>query len=198
MGGCGSGRQSGWSADKCEDYRSIDFAWLKRQGILDRTSWSNINWSQGGEKVASIQVRAEPGGLRLSYRTRNPGEEWQDVDEVIPFSYTPTRFGGQRRWFQCLSCGRNCRVIYGGGLYRCRKCCNLKYESQYEPCWIRVASKAQKIRERLGGSTVLDDCFPEKPLNMQWKTYERLKKQDEMLLERWAVISMEWMHKCGR
>ena len=38
-----------------------------------------------------------------------------DVDELVPFVYTPTKFGGRRRWLSCLKCGRGCRKIYGRG-----------------------------------------------------------------------------------
>jgi hypothetical protein len=196
MGGRGSGRGAGWSADKTGDMRSIDLAWLKRNGVLDRADWSSINWSRAGQRVAWIQVKAEPEGLRLSYRTRSLGEsEWRDVNELIPFANTSMPFGGQRRWFVCPSCGRNCRVIYGGSYFRCRRCHGLKYDTQYEPDWLRVATKAQKIRERLGGSAALDDIFPAKPKHMHWRTYRRLEKLDEELMAMWAQSTLTRMYR---
>ena len=32
-----------------------------------------------------------------------------DVDELVPFVCTPTRFGGRRQRLRCLKCGRGCR-----------------------------------------------------------------------------------------
>ncbi|GBF27477.1 hypothetical protein MnTg02_02530 [bacterium MnTg02] len=181
MGGMGSGRPSGLGAYKCEDYRSIDLAWLNREGFLNRHWWSTITWSRGGETTASIRVKAEQRGLRLSYRARDWGGEWEDVEELIPFSYSATNFDSRRRWFRCLSCGRDCRILYGGKVYRCRKCFGLKYQSQYEPGFGRALSQAQKIREKLGGSLCTDDPFPEKPRGMHWKTYRRLEAKEAYL-----------------
>ena len=195
MGGPGSGRFGGILTDKCEDYRPVDLAWLKRKGTLDSWGWSTITWSRGGEVRSSIQVKREEGGVRFRYRARNQGDEWEDVNELMPFAYTRTNFGGRRRWFECLSCRRNCRVLYGGKYYRCRRCWNLRYESQYEPAWVRPLSRAQKIRERLGGSGSLDELFPEKPKGMHWRTYNRLKRQDDLLTDRWATMTMDWMDK---
>jgi hypothetical protein len=39
--------------------------------------------------------------------------------------------------------------------------------------------KARKIRERMGGSANLSDSFPDKPKNMHWKTYWRLRERSE-------------------
>ena len=177
----GSGRPWGFSANKCEDFRSIDLAWLNDKGILKRRTRTAITWSRGGEKTGSIQVKAEERGLRITCRTRDWGGEWEDISEFVPFSYSATNFDGQRRWFRCLSCGRNCRILYGGKVYRCRKCYGLKYRSQCEPAYGRALSQAQNIRERLGGSLCTDDPFPEKPKGMHWKTYRRLEAKEAEL-----------------
>jgi len=183
LGGIGSGRPGsmGMLVDKCEDYRSIDLAWLRREGSLTPGYSGRIRWSRGGTETASVNYRIEPAGLRLIYRTRRNGEEWRDIDEVFPFVFTATNFAGQRRWLECLSCGRRCQVLYGGAYFRCRRCHGLKYESQYEPAWLRGTTRAQKIRERYGGSGSLDEPFPAKPKGMHWRTYGRLVAEDERL-----------------
>jgi hypothetical protein len=56
-------------------------------------------------------------GLQLIYSAGG-----ESIAELVPFAYTATAFGGQRKWFQCLSCRRRCRVLYGGKYFRCRKC----------------------------------------------------------------------------
>ncbi|MFM9847002.1 MAG: hypothetical protein ACKVP3_07570 [Hyphomicrobiaceae bacterium] len=100
---------------------------------------------------------------------------------------TETNFAGQRQWFQCLSCARRCRILYGGTLFRCRKCQGLRYETQYEPPFARAATRALKIRERLGSKGGIDDRFPDKPKRMHWQTYERLRDEAERHENAWAV-----------
>jgi hypothetical protein len=46
------------------------------------------------------------------------------------FATTATCFVGERRWFTCPGCGRRCRIVYGGKLFRCRLCYRLTYASQ--------------------------------------------------------------------
>jgi len=182
MGGRGSGRYGGYRAATCEDYHAIDLAWLRRKGVLKRLTWSRITWSRGGERVASIGVRSEGDGLRLRYRARSrQSDKWAEFNEFIPFTYTDTNFGGRRPWFECPSCGRRCRVLYGGKRYRCRNCHRLKYKSQYETGWRRAESRACRISERLGGTGVIDDPLPAKPKGMHWATYVRLFQRHEAL-----------------
>jgi hypothetical protein len=176
----------GMLVDKCEDYRSVDLAWLRRKKCLQPGNSGRITWSRGGSVTAWISYRIETSGLRLIYRTRRNGEEWRDIEELFPFLYTTTNFSGHRRWLQCLSCDHRCRILYGGTYFRCRRCHHLKYEAQYEPAWLRGVSRAQKIRERYGGSGSLDEPFPEKPKGMHWRTYRRLAAQDERLTAIWV------------
>jgi hypothetical protein len=195
MGGIGSGRPSGtgmWR-DKCHDYLSIDLAWLRKQGCLRPGRRGELTWSRGGQQVGNIQYRVEASGLRLIYRTRPYGGEWSSVNELISFDYTQTNFSGRRAWFQCPSCRQRCRILYGGSRFRCRNCHGLVYETQYEPPFARAATRALKIRKRLGGNGGIDDFFPEKPKGMHWKTYDRLRQEDEQLRNAWvAGISAKW------
>ena len=184
----------GMLVDKCEDYRSVDLAWLRREGYFKTGHSGRITWSRGGSVTAWIRYQVEGHGLRLIYRTRRSGDvEWRDIDELFPFIYTATNFAGRRQWLQCLSCQRCCRVLYGGAYFRCRRCHGLRYESQYEPAWLSGTSRAQKIRERYGGSGSLDEPFPDKPKGMHWRTYDRLVAQDERLTAIWVRgISEKW------
>jgi hypothetical protein len=188
MGGSGSGRTAsfGLTVNKCHEFHSIDLAWLRRKKLLNVGHWSSINWSRGGLPTGSIRMACLPDAIRLIYRHRRGEGEWHDVNELVPLIETVTAFGGKRQWFQCISCRRRCRILYGGAYFRCRRCHNLKYETQYEPPFARAATRALKIRERLGGKGGIDDCFPDKPKAMHWRTYDRLAAEVERLQHNWA------------
>ena len=79
MGGRGSGRNAGLRASTTEDYLAVDLAWMKRKGCLRTGYAGQITWSRAGAVFASINYRVEQAGLRLIYRTRSHGGEWQDA-----------------------------------------------------------------------------------------------------------------------
>ena len=194
MGGLGSGRHGYGQAAKTHEYHAIDLAYMNRRKLLRVGSSGTLTWTRGSERTGWIRYKVEHHGLMLSYKTRCWGEdEWQPIDELVPFAWSNTQFGGTRRWFRCLSCGRRCRVVYGGGYFRCRKCYQLKYETQYERPWGRAITKAQKIRQRLGGDGSMDDWFPEKPKGMHWKTYRRLEAIDADAQDLWAGLLAVWL-----
>ncbi|HEY8125293.1 MAG TPA: hypothetical protein VIF88_07725, partial [Methylocystis sp.] len=96
MGGFGSGRPSGTGRDKVESCRSIDVNRLHKKGCL-RDGWAGgWQWANEGEKVASINLRAEADRLHLSYRVRIGGGEWEDVAETVGIVSAPCRYGGVR------------------------------------------------------------------------------------------------------
>ncbi len=188
MGGSGSGRRSsfGLGVDKCHEFQSIDLTWLRKRKLDCVGVWSTLRWSRRGQETGSIRIEYLQRGLRLVYRTRLRGDEWVNVDEVVPFVSMPLRFGGIRKWLSCLSCGRHCRILYGGNYFRCRTCHGLKYETQYEPGFARAATRAIKIRERLGSDGGIDDYFPPRPKGMHRRTYERLRAEEERCQQVWA------------
>jgi hypothetical protein len=113
MGGFGSGGRNATGAATCESCLSIDLAWLRRRGMLQLGRHSPLTWSLAGEQTGSIMI-AQHDGVRLRYQTKDRDGLPVDVNELVPFVYTPTRFGGRRQWLRCLKCGRGCRKIYGG------------------------------------------------------------------------------------
>jgi hypothetical protein len=184
MGGVGSGRPRGSRRQTVESCRWIDVNRLHREGCL-RRGWSGgWQWIRDGEKVASIDLRAEGDRLHLSYRVRSHGGEWQDVNETVRLVRISCRFGGARPYFTCpgvvngIACGRRVAKLYGGGSYFvCRHCYRLSYASQSEGEWDRAVRRAGKIRQRLGGEPYARYVFPKRPKGMWRRTYEGLRQR---------------------
>jgi hypothetical protein len=181
MGGIGSG--SWYRFDKkttTDECQSIDVRYLHRNGLLQPGHSFSLRWSQAGKQIGSIGgVAHDDDRVTFFYRHRrgDSGGDWKDVKETVPLEWTPCNFGGERPWFVCPEavCGRRVAVLYGPGRYfLCRHCYDLSYRSQREDSMYGALRRAQKIRERLGGSANMTEPFPEKPKGMHWKTYERL------------------------
>src|SRR4029450_5831289 len=100
MGGLGSGRPS-LGAPTCEGCLNIDLAWLRRRGMLAPGRFSTLTWSRLGEQTGSITLAAQRGGVRLMYGTKGRDGMPVDVNELVTFVYTATRFGGRRQWLRC-------------------------------------------------------------------------------------------------
>ena len=184
MGGFGSGRPSGSGRDKVEYSRSIDVNKLHRTGCL-RPGWAGSwQWTRDGEKVASINLRAEEDRLHLSYRVRIGGGEWENVAETVRIVRVPCRFGGSRPYFICagvvngIACGRRVVKLHGPGRYfLCRHCYRLANASQSEGAWDRTLRRANKIKQRLGGDPGMGSLFPPKPKGMWQRTYDHLREE---------------------
>jgi hypothetical protein len=201
MGGFGSGRPSGTGRDKVENCRSIDVSRLQKTGCL-RDGWvGGWRWRSDGEKVASINLRAEADRLHLSYCVRIGGGECEDVAETVGIVSAPCRYGGVRPYFICpgvvngVACGRRVAKLHGAGRYfLCRHCGRLGYSSQSEGARDRALRRANKIRRRLGGDPDLVAPFPPKPRGMWRRTYERLREQAlaaEMLADEAFALQAE-------
>ena len=110
------------------------------------------------------------------YRHRRGGGDWQSEEYPVRLAHSPCHLGGFRKWFLCPArgCGRRVAVLYGGGIFACRDCHQLAYESQREKPHERALSRAQKLHVRLGGNGAVADGLPPKPKGMHWKTYRTL------------------------
>ena len=196
MGGRGSGNRWRSSSSTCEAYKRIDLRFLKKRDRLGYDQRYSLSWSHGDEPSGSIKYWAYASHLKLEYRSRSHGdEEWQNVEQHVPFDFTPLHLGGQRQWFRCPRCHRRCLVLYGGARFYCRKCYRLKYQTQSEDGWQRQMTKAQKIRKRLGGSESIDEIFPVKPKGMHWKNYHRLEAIDASANLLWQAMVAQFIAK---
>ena len=182
MGGFGSGRRSGSGRDKVEYSRLIDVNRLHKAGCLTPGWTRSWQWTQDGEKVASINLRAEPDRMHLSYRVRIAGGDWESIEEPVRIVRIACHFGGARPYFICpgvvngIACERRVAKLHGPGRYfLCRHCYRLAHASQGEGPWDRTLRRANKLRQRLGGDPGMATPFPPKPKGMWWRTYERLR-----------------------
>jgi hypothetical protein len=183
MGGFGSGRPVGFGRDTVEASRSIDVSRLHREGCL-RPGWTGgWQWTRDGDKVASINLRAEADRLYLLYRVRIGGD-WENVAETVRIVRVPCPFGGARAYFICpgvvngIACGRRVAKLHGPGRYfLCRHCYCLAHASQSENGWDRAVRRVRKISRRLGGDLDIAESFPKKPKGMWQRTYNHLTER---------------------
>ena len=133
--------------------------------------------AKDGYVAVSVQYRLAPDHMRLEYSVTRQGEKVA-INERFDFAFTEQPFGGSRRWIVCRSCQRRCRVIYGGVYFRCRQCYRATYPSQYELIRLPGISRADRMRDKLGGDPGLLNPFPRKPKGMHWRTYRRLQRED--------------------
>ena len=175
----------GWSRggkSTTDDFTRLDVRYLSRNGNLRPGSSSTVRWSRNGDEVGSIGVRSTFDSVVLSYRRRFGGSgEWKSEEYPVGLEWAACNYGGKRPWFLCPArgCGRRVAVLYGGGIFACRHCHRLAYESQREQAYSRAMIRAQAIRTSLGGSPSLGESFPAKPKGMHWRTYERLRLEAE-------------------
>jgi len=183
MGGTGSGR---FGAKKTtSDYRKLDIRRLKSEGLLLPNLAFEWQWSRHGKVFASIRMRTEENRVRLIYRHRNHGEdEWQDENYPVYLDWTACHLGSKRPWFLCPArgCDRRVALLYGGGIFACRHCYQLAYDSQRETSYDRAAHRADKIRKKLGWEPGILNGNGWKPKGMHWITYQRLTARHDAFM----------------
>ena len=185
MGGYGSGRKYGKRTTN--NMWRLDVYYLHKQGLLESGRTSTMSWSRNGEKLASIDIRAEAGRIILQYHTRpQGGGEWEAKKYPVALEWTACHFGGQRPWFLCPCCDRRVAVLYGGSIYACRHCHDLAYSCQREQTHDRLLSRVQKVRDRLGW----EKKHGSKPKGIHWRTFERLiREHDRCDAALWGAVA---------
>jgi hypothetical protein len=177
VGGLGSGRyrfSSGRSTT--DDYRSIDIRRWQRDGLITSGGSFGWTWKQRGEVVASIRVKTESYAVTLNYRHRLYSGDWKDESYKVQLDWTDCHYGRRRPWFLCPArgCWRRVAILYCGGIFACRHCIRLAYDSQRESPGDRAARRADRIRERLQWEPGILNGEGIKPKGMHWRTYWKL------------------------
>ena len=184
MGGPGSGTWYRWDKrTTVDEVKRLDVHWLHRQACLRPSARATVTWHRGAQQTGSVGVAMVDGYLVVECRYRQRGAEaWEDVRQVITLDWTVCHYGGKRPWFLCPGCRRRVAVLSGDGKwFLCRHCYWLPYASQCERGQDRHYRKVRKIRNRLGAShNLTEPVWPwHKPKGMHWRTWERLRQQEE-------------------
>jgi len=158
------------------DYRRIDVRRWQRDELLAPGSFFTWSWSRDGEQTASIGVVVYSDYVLLTYTYSQYESEPVQLNCAVNLERTPCNYGGVRVWFCCPArgCGRRVAILYGRGLFACRHCLTLGYDSQRQTPHSRALCRAQGVLMKLGGSGSMVEPFPHKPKRMHWRTYHEL------------------------
>jgi hypothetical protein len=181
-----------------EGTRAIDVMSLERGGYLAGSRLGSLQWASRDSSTASVLLTGGRGAVRLDYRVRSRGEDWQPVSQVIPVHWTPCRFGGERPWFICdvssngVYCGRRVAKLYGGGrLFACRRCYRLGYAVQRGGPADRAHHHLACLHRKLGAAYADPSApTPPKPKWMRWRTFSRITQRIEAANEQLDAIFM--------
>lgn len=173
MGGYNSGRH-GWRG-RMEERKKLDIRWMRAKGWLRPGTSGSIQWNRWGESIGSISYSAHESGLFTTWTILSGDDSGSKVSISIPIRGRPCRFGGERLYWGCPSCGRTCEVLVLANTARfwgCRRCLRTRYHSQGLQPADRMQQRADAIYDRLGGAD--DRDLVHKPKWMRWKTFNRL------------------------
>jgi hypothetical protein len=179
-----------------EGTRSIDVMKMARAGCLVPSQLHSWQWIWRGGSTASVLVTGGHEAIRLDYRMKPAGGDWETVSQCVPIHWSPCRFGGERPWFICnvssngVYCGRRVSKLYSGGrLFACRHCYRLGYGVERGGLMDRAHHRLARLHRRLGADyNGPDRAPPPKPKWMRLMTYSRITKQLEAGQEQLDVV----------
>ena len=197
MGGFGSGSYyRGSSRLTIEETKRIDIRYLKKRGMLLANTRGTLSWTCGSEPAGDISYTMFDREMRLNFRYRCNGGEWEKLEQIIWFTETPCNYGGSRKWFRCPQCDTRVAVLYGANVkFLCRHCYRLPYASQGESALDRMSRKADKIGKKLEADEYVVDADQWKPKGMHWRTFYNLKMAEIQMDER---MNNAFMARFGR
>lgn len=202
MGAKGLGRHYRFDTrlytDDCLD---LDIRLMNQRDWLNKTGYQNLSWKRNGQEIGSVkflvwtrvQFPDEKPNIRLKYKSRINGGEWQELNYEIELETTKCNFGGLRYWFKCPECNKRACVLYSGTIFKCRICSNLVHKSRNESTLDQATRRLDKEKAKLFPE--LDLCFYDsvdwldKPKWMRHKTFDA-KKAELLALERKATDLM--------
>jgi len=154
MGGLGSGRYYRSSnSTTMEETKRIDIRYMRQHRLLKPNWTGSLSWTHSdGSAAGDIRYSCYADRIVFHYRYRNWGDEWESIDPVVRFDFTPCHIGGSRQWFVCPSCERRCELLCLAGKWpACGKCYRLPYQSQLDDQLSRLQRRQDKLESMLWG-----------------------------------------------
>lgn len=180
MGGQGSGRYYRSSnVTTVEETKRIDIRYMRRHNLLKPNYTGSLQWTRSdGSSSGDIRYSCYQSHIIFHYRFRYLGTaDWEAVDLVVWFDFTPCNIGGVRQWFICPACKKRCEILCLADKWpACRKCYRLPYQSQLEDRLGRLQLKQTKLENMLWGKD-----------RKWWRKAKR-----EQLFSQYEAVSMEW------
>lgn len=106
-----------------DDYRKLSIDVFRKKGQWKGMS-GYITWSRGSVPYARAFFIIRDNTIILSWQSRQ-----ETVTQTIPTTTVRANYG-KRHYFKCPRCNRSVVILYlEKGLFLCRKCCGLTYES---------------------------------------------------------------------
>lgn len=175
-----------WRKTNTGEPLSVSVSYLSKHNMLRSGFTGTLSWSRRGVRIGSVSYSCSCDELQLTYTvtdtiTRQQAKQCQSIQ----LSRSACHFGGYRSWFVCprVGCGRRVASLYSvGGLFFCRHCHQLGYESQQVCITDRHTLKADKIRDKLKWDAGILNGTGLKPKGMHWRTYWRLYAEHQRIV----------------
>lgn len=198
-----------------EGTRRIDIRQLQRTGFFKQAppttkgyATSQQSWSSRGENTGSALIKYTRGDnfIHVIYHISDDSGLNEDRKDKVGLDIIETGFG-ERSYFLCPHCyTRTTTILFHGARLKCRKCANLNYGSSQECSkglqgTINKATRhIRKLQKKLEvDSSYIDNIPYEKPLNMHWKTYNKLRNElmewQELRNNCFGALCVEFMKK---
>ena len=204
MGSMGSGGHNWRHRGTVEGCRRIDAAKMQKHGVLADGWFGRWTWTSEDGEQNYIHVFGGRHFVRLNYRYRQNGGDWQDVSETVHLDWSPRNFGGEQAYFRCPRCNARRRYLIGAGRrFLCRTCHGLVHASSREGRSDRIFRKGWKVKRKIGADLALGGHRGTRPKGMHRVTHARLLAEvDELesaamddsyrLLMRMQARSIRW------
>lgn len=157
-----------------DDFLRIKIHDLIREGFLEQGTVFSLEIKFRGETTV-IQGRTVDSQMYLRCNGQSQSIQIKTVPNV--------NNSGRRSWFVCPHCGYGAVNLYWDGLFLCRKCLNLCYQSQKQRPYYRDKQRAELLRKRLGWVPGILNPRGGRPRNMHTRTYERLVAEYDSVVE---------------
>ena len=132
-----------------------------------------------GAVALDIDIAEDVGTVRLRLARPDAAGIMQAVgDQVVTIVASRQPRGGLRWRFVCPRTGDRCETLFspsGASAFAGRTAWRLSYLSQRRSVRDRPLERARGIRLALGGTANMMDPFPDKPVGMWWRTYDRIR-----------------------